>query len=226
MKTRLQVALLTALAGLLLALPAQAQRCSGAAGGDAWMPAPFQLTFGIPTGAQSCGVKFTTANRLDFTGCDLYLSAGKGLKGAGALVISPGAAGTIDNMSIGVTTPLAAKFTTVSSTNLLYSNAAPTISSGFGTTPSIAANNGTAAFTVNVGTGGTATSGVIGLPTATTGWICSVNNLTAAAAHVAYNTRQTASSTTSATLENQTTSTGAAVAWAASSILNCSCFAY
>lgn len=103
---------------------------------------------------------------------------------------------------------------------------APTISSGFGTTPSIAANNGTAAFTVNVGGGGAATSGVIGMPAATTGWICSVNNLTAAAAHVAYNTRQTASTTTSVTVENQTTSTGAAVAWAANNILNLSCIGY
>lgn len=103
---------------------------------------------------------------------------------------------------------------------------APTISSGFGSSPSIAANNGTAAFTVNVGTGGAATNGVIGLPTATTGWICSVNDLTAAAAHVATNTRQTASTTASVTVENQTTSTGAAIAWTASDVLNLACFAY
>lgn len=109
---------------------------------------------------------------------------------------------------------------------LFANNSAPTISSGFGTSPSVASNNGTAAFTINVGTGGAATSGVVGLPTATTGWNCFVNDLTAAAAHVAYNTRQTASTTTTATLENQTTSTGAAVAWAASDILRVSCFAY
>lgn len=105
-------------------------------------------------------------------------------------------------------------------------NTAPTISSGFGGTPSIANNNGTASFTINVGTGAAATSGVVGLPTATTGWNCWVNDSTAAAAHVAYNTRQTASTTTTATLENQTTSTGVAIAWGANDILRVSCFAY
>lgn len=109
---------------------------------------------------------------------------------------------------------------------MFLSSTAPTISSGFGTSPSIANSNGTAAFTVNIGTGASATSGVVGLPAATTGWNCSVNDLTAAAAHVAYNTRQTASTTTTATLENQTTSTGAAVAWGVSDILRVSCFAY
>lgn len=109
---------------------------------------------------------------------------------------------------------------------LALSDTAPTISSGFGSSPSISASNGTTGFLINVGTGGSATSGVIGMPTASTGWICHVNDLTAAAAHVAYNTRQTASSTTTVTVENQTTSTGAAVAWAASDILRLICTAY
>lgn len=104
---------------------------------------------------------------------------------------------------------------------------APTISSGFGTSPSIVANNGTAAFTVNVGTGGSATSGVIGLPTATTGWNCFVENITAMAANRGdQRTVQTASTTTSVTLQNQTISTGAALAWTAGDILRISCFAY
>jgi hypothetical protein len=109
---------------------------------------------------------------------------------------------------------------------LLMSVTAPTVSSGFGTSPTIPSNNGTAAFTVNVGTGGTASSGVIALPTATTGWNCFTNNITASAGHRADNTRQTASSTTTATIENQTISTGAAVAWTASDIIRVSCFAY
>jgi hypothetical protein len=50
--------------------------------------------------------------------------------------------------------------------------------------------------------------------------------LTAAAGHRADNTVQTASSTTSATIENQTKSSGAAVAWTASDIVRVSCFAY
>jgi len=109
--------------------------------------------------------------------------------------------------------------------NLGLSSAAPTISSGFGTGPSVA---GTAAsFRVNVGTGGTATAGVIGMPTAATGWNCTVANLTALAANVANaRTVQTASATTTVTVQNQTISTGAALVWTASDILSLACIAY
>jgi hypothetical protein len=110
--------------------------------------------------------------------------------------------------------------------NVLISAVAPTIASGFGTTPSIGASNGSASFTVVVGSGGVASSGVLTLPAATNGWNCSVTNLTAAAAHRADNTVQTASTTTSVTLENQTKSTGAAVAWTAGDVLRVCCFAY
>jgi hypothetical protein len=107
---------------------------------------------------------------------------------------------------------------------LLIGGATPTISSGFGTSPSIANNNGTAAFTINVGTGGTATSGVIGLPTATTGWNCQATDITTNSATV-FITKQTASTTTTATIGNFNTS-AAAAAWAASDILRVSCFAF
>lgn len=114
-----------------------------------------------------------------------------------------------------------------SGTNLLWSNTAPTISSGFGTSPSVTVNNGTAAFVVNVGTGGTASSGVIGLPTAANGWNCWVTNITSNAANRAGQwTVQTASSTTTCTVQHQTISTGAALAWAASDLLRVSAFAY
>ena len=106
---------------------------------------------------------------------------------------------------------------------LFASGTQPTISSGFGTGPSIA-SNGTFAITVNVGTGGAASSGVIGMPTAATAWVCTVNNQTAAAANRASNTRQTASTSTSVTIQNQTTSTGAALAWTASDIVVLSCW--
>jgi hypothetical protein len=98
--------------------------------------------------------------------------------------------------------------------NLLTSATAPSISSGFGTSPSIVANNGTAAFTIDVGTGGTATSGVINLPTATTGWNCFATDRTTNIV-----TRETATTTSTATLT-------AASAWTASDILQVSCFAY
>ncbi len=140
----------------------------------------------------------------------------------GATMASPGA--------IGNTTPAAGKFTNVNYTSAIQNNgvvligqAAPTISSGFGSSPTISIANGTASFRINVGTGAAASQGIVGLPTATTGWNCFVNDLTASAAHVAYNTVQLSSTTTTATVENQTKSTGAAVAWGASDIIELSC---
>lgn len=110
---------------------------------------------------------------------------------------------------------------------ILIAKATPTISSGFGTSPSVSGSNGSATFRVNVGTGGTATNGVIAMnATATTGWNCAVNNLTASAGHRADNTQQTASSTTTVTIENQTKSTGAAVAWTASDSIVLTCTAF
>lgn len=106
----------------------------------------------------------------------------------------------------------------------IISATAPTVSSGFGSSPSI---SGTAAsFTVNVGTGGTASSGVLAMPTATNGWGCTVTNQTAVAANRANQwTVQTASSQTSVTVQNQTISTGAALAWTASDVLSLVCIA-
>lgn len=104
-----------------------------------------------------------------------------------------------------------------------FINTAPTVSSGFGTNPSIAANNGTGAFTINVGTGGSASSGVIGLPTATTGWVVNCTDLTTPGVN---QTKQTAVSTTSATVTNYNTTTGMAAAWTASDILYCTAVGY
>ena len=107
---------------------------------------------------------------------------------------------------------------------LIYSGTAPTVASGFGTSPSIPNSNGTFVFTVNVGTGGVATSGVITMPTATTGWGCNVTpNGAPQAAAVTYSAP---TSTTSITLTNYTESTGAALAWTASTVLQVQCLAY
>ena len=106
----------------------------------------------------------------------------------------------------------------------LIRNDAPTIASGFGTTPSIESYNATATFRVNVGTGGTASSGVITMPAgATTGWNCTVQALVFTANS---RTIMTASTINSITLTNYTESTGAAVAWPSGTILVCTCFAY
>jgi hypothetical protein len=126
--------------------------------------------------------------------------------------------------AIGGSTPGPANFTQVNTSNLLISSTTPTISSGFGASASITASNGTGAFRINVGSGGTASSGVIGLPTASTGWNCFVNNISTTNATV-FMTKQTGSSTTTATIGNFT-ETGATGPWGANNILLVSCFAF
>jgi hypothetical protein len=107
---------------------------------------------------------------------------------------------------------------------------APTIASGFGTSPSIVASNGTAVFTLNVGTGGVASDGVITMPAATTGWACQLENRTAVAGgsgtRADVRTGQSASTTTSVTLVNYTISSGSAIAWADSTVLVLQCMGY
>lgn len=100
----------------------------------------------------------------------------------------------------------------------------PTISSGFGTSPSVVAGSVPLAFQINVGTGGSATSGVIGLPLAKNGWVCTGSDITTKSATV-FVLKQTASSTTTATVGNFNTS-GTAAAWVASDLLQVSCNPY
>lgn len=99
-------------------------------------------------------------------------------------------------------------------------NTTPTISSGFGTSPSITANKGPASFSVNVGTGGAASTGVIALPLAAHGWACSSADVTTPATNL---TQQTGSSTTTATFTNYVRTTGVAGAWTASDVLQIGC---
>jgi len=98
---------------------------------------------------------------------------------------------------------------------LLETSTPPTISSGFGGSPTIDSSNGTATFRVDVGTG-TSTSGVVALPTAATGWNCSVQDFST----LNVNTHQTAS--TNATVTVTTTVTP----WAAHDILVFNCAGY
>jgi hypothetical protein len=107
--------------------------------------------------------------------------------------------------------------------HMLISRSAPTISSGFGSGASVTTNNGPAAFLIDVGTSNTGT-GVIGLPPATTGWSCDANDITTTNANQLV-TKQTASSTTSATLQNYTDA-AATHAWTDSDVLSVHCFAY
>lgn len=145
------------------------------------------------------------------------------LAGAGNVGVNTNAPGSqlTVNGGIGLAT------TTTGAGDLTISNAVPTISSAFGTSPSVTGGKA-AAFRVNVGTGGAATGGVIAMnATATNGWNCDVHNLTALAANRANQwTVQTASTATTVTVQNQTISTGAALAWTASDILTLTCVGF
>lgn len=113
----------------------------------------------------------------------------------------------------------------LTSTNLLCGGGAPTISSGFGTSPSITAQNGSCAFQVNVGTGGVANSGVILFPTAAAnGWACHAEDVTSQSPTI-FLTRQVSVTTLRATLQNFD-ATGAVQPWAASDSLLVGCTAY
>jgi hypothetical protein len=107
-------------------------------------------------------------------------------------------------------------------TALLYSQSAPTISSGFGSSPSVSENNGTASFSINVGTGGSASSGVVGLPTASHAWSCFASDTGVTPTG---QTEVTAGTTTSITLTNYSRTSGLATAWTASEIIQVGCFA-
>jgi hypothetical protein len=101
---------------------------------------------------------------------------------------------------------------------------APTIYSGFGASSYVVHSNGTAVFTINVGTGGTESSGVIGLPRAKNGWAVHCEDITTQSTSV-FVTKQTATSTASATL-TQYSAEAAVVPWAASDVLVCQAAAY
>lgn len=109
--------------------------------------------------------------------------------------------------------------------NLLISSTAPTIAAGGcgGAAASIPNNNGTSAFTVNVGTTPTAAC-TITLPAATTGWACFATDITTKTTAV-FVQAQTGGSTTSATITNYN-DVAVAANFTASDILRMSCTAY
>ncbi|HEV7674409.1 MAG TPA: hypothetical protein VGQ12_07760 [Candidatus Angelobacter sp.] len=107
--------------------------------------------------------------------------------------------------------------------HLLISDTAPTISAGFGTGASIVGSNGSASFAINVGTGGTANSGTIGLPTSFNGWNCDCEDQTTTSVTV-NRCKQTGGSVSTAVIGNFNT-TPAAAAWVASDIVVVKCLA-
>ena len=128
----------------------------------------------------------------------------------------------VDDMS-STTTLWGAKGTTPTiNTSLQGVMAKPVIASGFGTSPSIVTGTSNA-FSINVGTGGTANSGVITMPTSSNGWTCSaINSINPSSS----NTIAVPTSSSSITLQNYGRTTGTLTAWAASDVITVSCTGY
>lgn len=99
----------------------------------------------------------------------------------------------------------------------------PTISSGFCTSPSIVSTNGAFTFTFNVGSACATGTGVIGLPTAPHGWVCTLVDLTDAASD---QPTMTANSVSSVTVSNYSRTTGLAANFASSEVLGAICSPY
>jgi len=162
---------------------------------------------------------------------------GLGLGGAGATTDSMVvrgvadvqiAAGSSTIVSTFSSTGLAVTGTTSSTSfadsggHLIISSTAPTIASGFGTSPSILANN-TAAFRVTVGTAiSTTYSGTLTMPAAPNGWVCNVQNVSTPT----ISSRQVASSTTSVSISDFNSSTNALVQWLTGDVLLFQCTAF
>ena len=175
----------------------------------------------MPTGNVSASTLDANFAYLLSTGT--CIQVGNGLGGFSCMTLGANLTYTGSTLAAAQTTgPVTATTAYFMGVKLLNSATAPTIASGFGTSPSIVNSNGTASFSVNVGTGGTASSGVITMPAASTNWNCSVvNPLSGAGAF----TQQSAHSSTSVTLTNYTIATDVALAWTASYVIELNCSA-
>ena len=138
--------------------------------------------------------------------------------------ISAGTAGQVLTSQGGAGTPMTWTASTFP-TNVLISNTAPSVAAnGCGTTgASIASNNGTAAFKVNVGTTNSGAC-TITMPTATTDWVCSATDITTTSTTVSQTKSVPTSGhlTTEITLQNYTDVSGTH-AWVDSDVIAVSC---
>jgi hypothetical protein len=185
---------------------ASAQFISGVAGlvaiGQGTAPSTIANTVG-----HTAPTAVTAYNMMDAS------AAGNGVTFWSSTTNSPGCVASATNLCASFVNPM------------LIPTGSPTIASGFGTGAAIVPASGAAftAFQINVGTGASASTGSIGLPTAAHGWNCWANDLTTFTSLI-YTTRQTADSTTSSTIGNYSSGSPSPGAWNASDILEVSCF--
>lgn len=111
----------------------------------------------------------------------------------------------------------------LTATSLVGNSTAPAIASGFCTSPSISANNGTFAFTVTIGSACAGSTGTLTMPAATTGWVCDAHNTTTPASNIV---EQSGGSTTTVVLQNYVRTTGVAGNFTASDVIRVKCSAY
>lgn len=133
-----------------------------------------------------------------------------GLIGPGGQVFSPPLSGNTENPS-----------TLSMGGNLIATTTLPTISSGFGTSPTISAVS-TFVFKIVVGTGGAA-NGTITLPTATNGWLAFAADITSGSTLFL---QLTGSTTTSVTFTSFSVTTGAASPMSAGDVILVNALAY
>jgi len=107
---------------------------------------------------------------------------------------------------------------------MAISSTPPIVTPGtFGASAAVVAANGTVAFAINVGTGGSAMMGSLTLPTAANGWVVNCQDVSSPAAIV---TAQTGGTRTTATLASFSRTTGLAAPWNAGDTLRCTAQAY
>lgn len=190
------------------------------------------------TTANTAGVNLTlnasgaTSGATNKAGGNLALNAGVSTgSGTSDVVLSayPGVAGaTADNalvegLRVVGSTNLVKAASGYALASLAFSATAPTVSSGFCTSPSISNNNGTAAFTITIGSACAGSVGVLTMPAAAHGWTCDFHNLTNPAAN---KPDEIASTATSVSVTNYVRTTGVAGNFTASDVVAAQCTAY
>lgn len=165
-------------------------------------------------------ISYTTGDLIYASGATTLsklIDAASGVLCAGGVGVAPAYCGNPT-----LTTPTATSLTL--GTGVVLASGTPSLSSGFGAAPGLVFGN-SSSFEWNVGTGGAASTGVILLgTTASHGWVCSVVDVTTQSSTV-FLTKQTASTTTTASFTNYDAA-GAAAAWVASDKLLIRCSQY
>jgi hypothetical protein len=105
---------------------------------------------------------------------------------------------------------------------VLISQTNPTIASGFGASPFMTNANGTGFFTVNVGTGGTASTGTLTLPPAAHYWGCTCQDMSTFSTSV-FMCRASATNSTTVSITNFNSS-AVATPWGSGDYVNVQCY--